>query len=336
MLDVLHELPVGLLTCSARKITEICPRPTLIHLAGRRQPAVFVSILLHGNEDAGLLAVQEILGRYTDRQLPRDLTIFVGNVEACAAAVRYLPHQQDFNRVWPGSDLPPSPEHALMAQVTETVVERGVFVSIDLHNNTGRNPIYGCICDTSPEQIYLASMFSRTAVYFTRPLGVQTQAFARHCPSLTCECGQIGDEAGAQRAAELMDACLHIDEFPHHELPEGDVHLFHTVARIKLREGCTFGFNHGTDVVLRDDLDSLNFLELNVGEPLGKLSRHLEDCFVVHDGAGRDVTRQYLMASSECLRLNKPAMPSMFTCNLEVIRQDCLGYLMERLPHRLT
>jgi len=336
MFDVLHEVPVGLLTCAARLIRQVCPRPTLIHLPGRRQPAVFLSILLHGNEDVGLLAVQEILRRYADRQLPRDLMVFVGNVEACESAVRFLPHQPDYNRVWPGSELPLTPEHNLMAQVVHTVIERGVFVSLDLHNNTGRNPIYGCICDTAPEQIYLASMFSRTVVYFTRPRGVQTQAFTGHCPALTCECGQIGDETGVQRAAELIDACLHLDEFPHHDLPEGDVHLFHTVARIKLREGCTFGFSHGTDVVLRDDIDALNFVELNVGEPLGQLRRQLEDCFMVQDDAGQDVTLQYLTTSAEFLRLNKPAMPSMFTRNLDVIRQDCLGYLMERLPHRTS
>ncbi len=332
MLDVFHELPAGFLTTEARKIGQVCSRPTLIHLPGRRQPAVFVSILLHGNEDVGLLAIQNVLRRYHDRQLPRALTIFVGNIEACAEAVRYLPHQQDFNRVWPGSELPQSAEHELMQHVTDAVVEHGAFVSIDLHNNTGRNPIYGCICDVSPEHIYLASMFSRTVVYFTRPRGVQTQAFTRHCPSVTCECGQIGDQNGVLRAADLVDACLHLDQFPHHALPDGDVHLFHTVARIRLREGCTFGFSDGHDVVLRDDLDSLNFVELNIGEPFGKLHRQLEECFVVVDEIGRDVTRLYLDVSSQSVRLNKAAMPSMFTRNLDVIRQDCLGYLMERLP----
>lgn len=62
--------------------------------------------------------------------------------------------------------------------------------------------------------------------------------------------------------------------------------------------------------------------------------RQLEDCFVVHDDAGQDVTLQHLVASSDSLRLNRPAMPSMSTRNLEVVRQDCSGYLLERLPHR--
>ncbi len=256
----------------------------------------------------------------------------MGNVQACASRARYLDHQVDFNRAWPGSELPASQTHDLLQSVTERMLQRGVFVSIDLHNNTGRNPIYGCICDTSPEHVYLASMFSRTVVYFTRPRGVQTQAFSSHCPSLTCECGQIGDGQGVQRAAELIDACLHLSEFPHHTLPDGDVHLFHTVARIKVRDECSFGFTQGSDIVLREDLDCLNFVELAEGEALATLGRSLEECFLVNDEGGRDVTTQYLTCSNQRVQLGKASMPSMFTRNLDVIRQDCLGYLMERLP----
>ena len=204
-------------------------------------------------------------------------------------------------------------------------------MSLDLHNNTGRNPIYGCVWDTAPEHIYLASMFSRTVVYFKRPRGVQTQAFSPYCPAITCECGQIGDMAGVERAVELIDACLHLSEFPHHQLPEGDVHVFHSVARIKIRDQRSFGFAAGNDIQLRDDLDCSNFVELQVGESLATLSCDLEECLVVNDELGRDVTQQFLGCVDQQLRLRRPAMPSMFTRDLNVIRQDCLGYLMERL-----
>ncbi|MEZ6138871.1 MAG: M14 family metallopeptidase [Pirellulaceae bacterium] len=345
MLHEIDAVPAGLESVPVRNITQIVPQPTLIHLQGRRQPAVFVSILLHGNEDVGLLAFQQLLRRYQDRQLPRSLSVFIGNVAACASGVRYLSDQVDFNRVWPGSELPITETHRLMQQVTDRILERGVFVSIDLHNNTGLNPIYGCICDPSPAHIYLASMFSRTVVYFTRPRGVQTQAFTSHCPSVTCECGQIGDMAGVQHAVDLIDACLHLHEFPDCDVPQGDVHIFHTVARIALRDGCSFGFaaessSPRPDVVLRDDLDALNFVELAEGESIGVLHKQLAECFIVNDEAGRDVTSQFLsvprasssVSSGQRIRLRRPTMPSMFTRNHEVIRQDCLGYLMERMP----
>ncbi len=332
MFDELNYLPDGFLDVSVGEIARILPRPTLIHLAGRRQPAAFVSILLHGNEGSGLLAVQDLLRRYQDAPLPRNLSLFVGNVDSCTAGVRYLPGQVDFNRAWPGSELPRSPTHELLETVTERVLERGVFVSVDIHNNTGRNPLYGCICVPSTEHIYLASMFSETIVYFIRPRGVQTQAFSPHCPAVTLECGQVGDEAGVERAAQLIADCLELDEFPRHRQPQRHVQIFHTVARIRVREHCSLGFAPGTDVVLRDDLDSLNFVELAAGENLGTLSGGLEECFLVSDEHGRDVTDQYLTCSSQRLLLGRAAMPSMFTRNVDIIRQDCLGYLMERLP----
>ena len=98
MLDEIDYVPAGFLTASARQIASVFKLPTLMHLAGRRQPAVFVSILLHGNEDVGLLAMQQILKSYRDRELPRSLICFVGNVDACASGVRFKPGQVDFNR----------------------------------------------------------------------------------------------------------------------------------------------------------------------------------------------------------------------------------------------
>ena len=264
--DIFH-VPDGLQTIASRNIKEIFPQSTLMHLKGRRDPAVFISILLHGNEDVGLLALQRILTRYQNRELPRSLSVLIGNVDACARGVRHLPDQPDYNRVWPGSELPTTHTHQLMRTAVERVTQRGVFVSLDLHNNTGRNPIYGCICDLSPQHIYLASMFSRTIVYFTRPRGVQTQAFKSYCPALTCECGQIGDPNGVSHAVDLIEACLHLSEFPDCDTPEGDVHLFHSVARIKVHDECRFSFEKkdapsiGCDVIFRGDLDTLNFIE---------------------------------------------------------------------------
>ena len=61
---------------------------------------MFVSVLLHGNEDTGLAAAQEVLRRHLSRELHRSLLLFVGNVAAAAANVRTLPGQADYNRVW--------------------------------------------------------------------------------------------------------------------------------------------------------------------------------------------------------------------------------------------
>ena len=68
---VLDHLPPAFMGASARTLHEVLPAPTLIHLPGLRPRPVFVSVLLHGNEDAGLLALQSVLAKFGNRPLPR-------------------------------------------------------------------------------------------------------------------------------------------------------------------------------------------------------------------------------------------------------------------------
>ena len=69
-LQILHELPPRLLTIDSNQVADLLERPTLIHLPGQRPDRLFVSILLHGNEDVGLRAVQQCLHKYRGRPLP--------------------------------------------------------------------------------------------------------------------------------------------------------------------------------------------------------------------------------------------------------------------------
>jgi hypothetical protein len=45
-----------------------------------------------------------------------------------------------------------------------------------------------------------------------------------------------------------------------------------------------------------------------------------------------DVAERFFSNDNGSLKTRLPVMPSMLTLNEEVIRQDCLCYLMERLP----
>lgn len=324
-LTILDHLPERFFEVSAADLYTILPGPTLIHLSGRRPEPLFVSVLLHGNEDVGLRAVQRLLS--TGGSLPRTLSIFFGNIDAARRNVRRLDGQPDYNRVWLAGN---TPEHALMANVVSEMRSRHPFASVDLHNNTGHNPYYACVTELRHPDLHLASMFSRTAVFFRLPQGVQTMAFSAHCPSVTCECGRTGDEGGVMRAAEFLAACLHLSEVPAHAVPAGDIHLFHTVATLKVEPHATLSFNgQPADLRFRADFDWFNFQELPPGTLFGNSSQagHLK----VFDDRGRDVTGTYLEWIAGELRLRRQVMPSMLTLDQEVIRQDCLGYFMERL-----
>jgi len=336
MLTVIDYVPDGFLDASAAGLHQVLPGPTLIHLRGRKREPLFVSVLLHGNEYSGLTAIQNVLGRYATSELPRSLSIFVGNVQAAALGQRRLDGQPDYNRVWPGVDpasgLTSTQEYAMMAQVVDDMRARRVFASIDIHNNTGLNPHYACVNVLQPEFLHLATLFSQTAVYFLRPLGVQSAAFARICPATTVECGKPGDAIATAHAQNLVDAALHLDHFPSKAISPNDINLFHTVAIVKIPAATSFHFGPAqAELQLEPTLDHMNFRELAAGTIFGRVTAGSDIPIVALDENGNDVTAQYFEVRDGALRIRRRTMPSMLTLDERIIRQDCLCYLMERI-----
>jgi succinylglutamate desuccinylase len=333
MLRHYEDLPPGLLAAEPAQLADVLGGPSLIHLPGRREHPLFVSVLLHGNETTGFLALQDLLAGYQEKELPRALSIFIGNVEAARDNLRRLAGQPDYNRVWPGTEYPDSPEKRMMAEVVDIMRVRQPFASVDVHNNTGINPHYACINRIEHRFMHLASLFSRTLVYFIRPAGVQSMAFASLCPALTVECGKVGQSAGEVHAQEFLDACLHLSEIPDHPVAAHDVDLFHTVATVRVPGAYSFGFGEQpVDICFIDDLDHLNFRELPAGTTLAQLDSVHELPLEVCDERGREVADRFFQVEGDMLRTTRAVMPSMFTLDERVIRQDCLGYLMERYP----
>lgn len=332
----LHEgLPEGLLERQADRLHEVLSGPTLIHLPGRRREPLFVSVLLHGNEDTGWEAMRRVLSRHQRHGLPRALSLFIGNVAAARLGVRRLHEQVDYNRVWPGTPDAQTPEAAVMRQVVDEMARRRAFASVDIHNNTGLNPHYACVNRLEARFLQLATLFSRTVVYFQRPLGVQSAAFAGLCPAVTIECGRPGTAHGEAHAADFVEACLNMAAIPAHQVAPHDIDLYHTVATVRLPEAVSFGFGPvEADVVFPADLDHLNFCELPAGSALGRLRAGLVvDPLEVTDEHGADVGRRLFDWQDGQLRLRRRLMPAMLTTDTQIIRQDCLCYLMERLPY---
>lgn len=331
LLTILQELPEALLGARAVDLGRFLSGPTLIHLAGRREEPLFVSVLLHGNEDVGLRAMQQVLREHAALGLPRALSLFVGNVAAARAGLRRLEDQLDYNRIWPDGDDGRTAEHGMMRQIVAEMERRRVFASVDLHNNTGLNPYYACINRLEATHLQLAALFSRTVVFFRLPRGVQSMAMGRLCPAVTCECGKVGDVAGVAHAAEFLKNCLHLSEIPTHPVAEGDVHLFHTVARVTVPAETSFTFSaDDADLNFPANLDAFNFQELAAGTILANRRPGSQAALEAHDESGRDTSAECFLVEGDSIRLRKGMMPSMLTSDARVIRQDCLCYLMER------
>jgi succinylglutamate desuccinylase len=335
-LSRLTTLPDGLLDTHARDLHKILKGPTLIHLPGRRTPELFVSVLLHGNEDVGLVAIQQVLKAHAGRELPRSMSILIGNVSAASEGLRRLEGQPDYNRAWPGTiEHASTPEHATMREVRDIMAARGLFASIDIHNNTGLNPHYSVVNRLDAATLHLALLLSRTAVWFRGPPGSQTAAFSALCPSVAVECGKPGVPANEAAAARFIEACLHLTAFPTQAVRESDIDLYHTMALVKVAPDVAFGFGQPLAALNFDaQLDHMNFVELKAGAVFGQTQ--LPAPLDVRDEAGPDVAADFFETRDGQLQLKRAAMPAMLTLDARVVRQDCLCYLMERVPFELV
>jgi len=324
--------PEKLLSCTAQELHTLFPQPTLLHLAGKNPQPLFISVLLHGNETTGFLAIQRLLNKYAEQILPRSISIFFGNTQAAEQGLRRLDTQPDYNRIWPGTDTLACAETTIAQEIVDIMRAKEIFASIDLHNNTGLNPHYACINKLDNRYLQLANLFGRLTVYFLRPLGVQSAAFAELCPAVTLECGRPGQQHGVDHAFEYLNACLHLNELADHPVHTQDIDLFHTTAQVKITEDSSFSFSDTrSDLLFNKDLERMNFTEITANTSLGLVNQDSIMPVRAIDELGKDVTDHFFTIDNKQLKIRRKTMPSMLTLDERVIRQDCLCYLMERI-----
>jgi len=330
-LNVLQQLPDGILDCDADELHQFFSGPSLINLKGQKDEVVFVSILLHGNEYTGWEAVKELLKNHQDTLLPKSLSLFIGNIEAAREGARLLEGQKDYNRIWKR----PSAEgdYAFTGQLLDELEKIKPAMAIDVHNNTGLNPHYACVNKLDKDFLHLATLFSRTVVYFICPDSVLSLALSEYCPAVTVECGKPDDIAGVEHVLNFLQACLHLDHFPSHPVAHQDIDVFHTVATVHVNKDISIGFGKDdADLRFIPELDTLNFNELQVGTILANTGKEEGVPLDVQNEQGIDICDQYFANQDGRIVTTAPIMPSMLTLKKEIIKQDCLCYLMERCP----
>jgi hypothetical protein len=161
-------------------------------------------------------------------------------------------------------------------------------------------------------------------------------AMAALGPSVTLECGKVGQSYGVDHAAEYLQACLQLAGIPRHPVPGHDIDLYHTVAIVRVPAEQAFAFGEpGSALNFVRHLDTMNFRELPPGSLFADCAPGVELPLDVRDEQDRQVAGRYFAVESGRLVTQVPVMPSMLTCDPLVIRQDCLCYLMERYNDHL-
>jgi succinylglutamate desuccinylase len=324
MLNEMNHVPEELLTAKAEDLLDILKAPTLIHLEGANPQPLFICTLLHGNETTGFYTIQQLLKEYKEKTLPRAISIFIGNITAAKEGQRRLDSQDDYNRIWPGSHHSDSAEKDMMQIVTSIMEKKKPFASIDIHNNTGKNPHYGCINILNPHGLVLASKFSDIAVYFTDPKGVQSSAFSDFCPAIVLECGQASDKSGEDHALSYLENILQLEELSAQD--SNNLKLYHTIARVTIPQTVTI-----EDITLNELLEEKNFHRIPPGTEFATALSDKEKLIVVNSESSEDITKEYIERVGDKLIFKKPITLSMFTTDETAIRQDCICYFMEEL-----
>ena len=318
----LDHVPEGLLELPSTQLHSRLNGACLIHLEGENTNPLFVSVLQHGNEYTGWDAVRGLLKRYQNR-LPRSLYLFIANPGAAARLRRRLDGAPDLNRCWPGGTAN-NAESLALQELTQMMRDVHPIASVDIHNNSGKNPPYAAINRLTPEVIALAESFDSNIIYFTSPAGTQSAAFANFCPAVTLECGQAGDQVGLKRAFHYLEQLLFHPPAP---TPTESARIFEMHIRITVEPWAKVSIGGRGDISLRSDLERFNFHKLDAGFAFGT-QPHSRLALRAWDNDNNDVTDQYLWVQDHELQLRQPGIPAMLTMDPRIMRQDCLGYIM--------
>lgn len=329
-LNILNELPEVLRTCSVEKLHKHLGGPTLIHLNYGKKQSISLSTLLHGNEHSGFYAIQEILNNIEQGNISTNYNIilFIGNTEAAMNNVRHLEDRPDFNRIWSHEDCD---EAKVATEVVQYLSKLDLFCNVDIHNNTGKNPFYACINKTDESFLALADFFFENIVYFTEPHEVQSMALAKLCPSVTLEAGRSNEEAGIKVLIEKITTLLSLEELTLTK-KVSEISVYHTIARLRVDDDAMVNFDQNpelnADLSFIKDLDELNFKTIPENTFIGYINNHqklwleskpLENCF-----------DEFFEIKDNQIFTKKVIIPAMLTQNIDVMKSDCLGYVMER------
>lgn len=328
-LKIVRHIPEGFLNIKPQDITKLIGCPTIIHLKGKRDEPLFVSILLHGNEFSGLVILQNILKKYESGVLPRSLIVFIGNPRACAQGERHLKDQPDFNRIWSKNR-----NHFLAKSVLQYAEDQKIYAAVDIHNNTGQNPFYACISEKKQELIKLAQAFSENIVYFVKPDSVLSIAFAPLAPALVIECGLPGDSKGIVSGVRFIESLFDEGESWKTNMIQVP-HIYSTYATLSIDPDSNLSFNLRSflkkdHVYLTSQLDRFNFKQIPAGTILGKVNQ--PDRIRLIDKDGKNVFNQFFSIVENNWIVKTPFIPSMFTKDISIAKSDCLGYVMQKIP----
>lgn len=294
-------------------------KPTFISLDYGKEKTILISTLIHGNEESGFLASIDKLREIKDKY-PFNILFFFGNPRAAQYEepfkYRFIDGEPDFNRVWIENITEES------AEIMEFLKTLNLVAHIDIHNNTGKNPMYTIVMDKKKETLELASLFSDKCVFYDYNYSSFDEFTSNLCTALTIEVGKNKEQESHRNAKFCIDRFL--DFYSNKEVEKFEMKIYKNPKSVRIKPGIDFGFN-GQDFKIRKDFEFLNFQKVPKGNSIGQA----KEIPVIVERKGEDFTEEYFEVKDNHVITKKDIIPIMATSNIDNIKKTCFFFIVE-------
>lgn len=309
--------------------------PAAIRVAGRdRRRCRVVVTLLHGNEPSGLRAVH---GWLRAGQLPAtDALLVLGGVAAALAEPvltrRELPGSVDLNRCF-GDREPAGPAREFARAILDLIRRSEPEALVDVHNNTGHNPVYGVAPRVGDAERQLVGLFAGRVVHYDLRLGALVEETPELCPTVVVEAGRAGAPGADAAARRGLDLLLGQDDIVGSGLPVPVLELFSRPVRVEAAPGVSLAYGAGAcagaALTVAEDIDRHNFERLAPGTAMGWLAAGAPWPLVARGADGADCSRELFELVDGRLVTRRELVPIMMTTDPGIATSDCLFYAVE-------
>lgn len=323
---------------------------TVIDISGENSDECrIISILLHGDEPSGLIAVHRWLT--SENTLPKPKTnirIIISSVEAATYqhlfSHRFLPNGVDINRCFNKSMLKLDENnnnikgYVERAQLIEQAIrEVNPTAIIDLHNTSGNGPAFAVSTIINPNVLSLASYFCNTLILSDISIGAMME-LDFSCPVVTIECGGRHDDqahevafAGIQQFAQCDSNCV---------LPQDKaVQILYKPLRLLIKSDRKLSFSAHDEgysgVTIRDNIEQFNYGGCCEGLLLGWVDDDGLDNLQLIDDQGNNVIQHYFTIVDNKLVCKTNLKIFMASNQENIVRSDCLFYVVNNANNYL-
>jgi hypothetical protein len=349
-LHVYHGIPPELLGATREDAIYRLAGPTAIVLDQGKPTTRVVSVLMHGNEPSGFQAMLDFF-RNPPKNLTTNVVFLVQNVLAAQAGhkpfeFRFHPStQSDLNRQW----LPlGTPEPELHPYVASTYAFLKTLPRIegflDLHNNSGDNPVYATLSYDDEAQPNLALSESLGAFltdqYLTFKLSGGFDGGVRElAPAVAVECGRLDSPAADLAASRILKQFLapQIGPAAWHAAPDKTRYEIEAEIALASRDYALHiegmhelqairALDHGL-FLLRPDIELRNFRKIVPGTSLGLWrGEGMPVAVKTLEKEPRDLAAHYFECKDGHVMFRNEAFLAMATTRLSNIRKSRTGF----------